>query len=196
MADTPPKLPVRERSDSDLLKELCLELRHVGVCDSGLPNGTRVMQHIREVCALHAELIKRKIDITTILTDLSKETSWKMGDLLEDCLAYPQKQPYVKDFDGIRRTLRCQLCRKAERPPDSKLFWFCESCLNLVVSALRQQMPCEGIVIFRCYTPAARCSHANADTALAAEWYQDQVYGVCEKCILEELLRRRTLPPI
>src|ERR1700722_2421113 len=136
MANTPPKRPVRERSDSDLLEELCLELRHVGVCDNGLPDGARVMQHIHEVCATYSELVKRKIDITPTLTLLSKETSWKMWDLLEDCLAYTQKQPYAKELDGIRRSLRCQLCHKAERPPDSKLFWFCESCLNLVVLAL------------------------------------------------------------
>jgi hypothetical protein len=115
-----------------------------------------------------------------------------MEDLLEDCLAYPKKQPYVKELDGIRRTLRCHLCRKAERPSDAKLFCFCESCMNHIALALKQRVACDGIVIFRSYTPNSRCSHANDETPLAAEWYSEQIFGVCEKCVLEEMERRRT----
>lgn len=196
MADTPPKPPIQKRSDLVLLDELCLELRHVGVCDNDLPDGDRVNQHIREVCVIHAELVRRKIDIVHRITLLSKETSWKMDELLGDCLAFPKRQPYVKELDGIRRTLRCQLCRKAERPPDAKLFWFCESCMVRVVRALRQKVTCEGIVVFRSYTPNSRCSHADADTPLATEWYSEQIYGVCEKCVSEEIERRRSLPSL
>jgi hypothetical protein len=197
MANTPPKPPIEERSEADLLDELCLELRHVGVSDHDLPDGKRVVQHIHEVSLIHGELMKRKTQITSRINVLSKETSWKMETLLEDCLAFPKRQPYVKELDGIRRTLRCQLCRKAERPPDAKLFWFCESCMCRVVSSLQQKVACDGIVIFRSYTPNSRCSHADADTPLAAEsYYSEQIFGVCEKCASKEIERRHTLPSL
>jgi hypothetical protein len=196
MANTPPKSPIQKRSDSDLLDEFCLELRHVGVCDNDLPDGNRVKQHIREACIIHTELVRRKIDIVHRIALLSKETSWKMDELLEDCLAFPKRQPYVKELDGIRRTLRCHLCRKAERPPNAKLFWFCELCMSRVATALHQKVTCDGIVVFRSYTPNSRCSHADADTPLAAEWYSEQIYGVCEKCVSEEIERRRSLPSL
>ena len=196
MANTPPKPPIQERTDLDLLDELCLELRHVGVCDNDLPNGNRVKQHIREVCVIHTELVRRKTDIDSRIDLLSKATSWEIDNLLGDCLAFPRRQPYVKELDGIRRTLRCRLCRKTERPPDAKLFWFCESCMKRVALALQQKAACDGIVVFRSYTPNSRCSHADADTPLAAEWYSEQIYGVCERCVSEEIERRRKLPSL
>jgi len=198
MANTPPKPPIGERSDETLVEELCLALRNVGVFDSGLylPNNSKVRMLVEEVCDIHAELVRRKINISPRISLLSKETSWKMDDLLADCLVYPKRQPYVKELDGIRRTLRCHLCRKAERPPDAKLFWFCESCMKNVVSSLQQKVACDGIVIFRSYTPNSRCSHADADTPLAAEWYSEQIFGVCEKCVSEEIDRRRALPSL
>ncbi len=196
MANTPPKPPIQERSDLDLLDDLCLELRHVGVCDYDRPNDDRFKQHINEVCLVRSELVRRQVEITPRIDLLSKETSWKMGDLLEDCLAYPKRRPYAKDLDGIRKALRCHMCRKAERTPDAKLFWFCESCMKRVVSVLQKRIPCQGIVIFRSYTPDSRCSHADNDTPLASEWYIEQFYGVCEKCVLDEIERRKTLPPV
>ena len=196
MANTSPKPPIQERSDENLVEELCLALRSVGVSDSGLylQNNSKVKIHIQEVRDIHAELARRKINIVPRINLLSQETSWKMDNLLQDCLAFPKRQPYVKELDGIRRTLRCHLCRKAERPSDAKIFWLCESCMKQVLSALQQRTACDGMVIFRSYTPSSRCSHADSDTPLASEWYSEQIFGVCEKCVLEEIERRRTLP--
>lgn len=196
MANSPPKAAIHDRSDSSLLEDLCRELRNVAVFDNTLPDGDRVKQHIEEVCAIHRELVERRIDIAPRITTLSKETSWRMQDLLGDCLAYPTKQPYVKEPDGVRRTLRCTRCRSAERPPDAKLFWFCESCMKLVASALHDKTERDGIVIFRSYTTGARCSHADAETTLASEWYSESIYGVCERCVYDEIARRRKLPPL
>lgn len=196
MANTPPKPPIHKRSDLDLLEDLSIELRHVGVCDYDSPSDNRFRQHVNEVCLIHSELVRRKVDATPRIDILSKETAWKMQDLLEDCLAHPKRRPYAKELDGIRKALRCHMCRNAERPPDAKLFWFCESCMKRVALALNQRIACEGIVIFRSYTPNSRCSHADADTPLAAEWYSEQIYGFCEKCVLEEMERRKELPSI
>lgn len=192
MANTPPRPPISKRSDEELLDDLCRELRHVAVNESDLPSGERVIPHIREVCAVHAELHARRIDVRPRLERLSEETRWQIPLLLADCLAYPKQSPYVREPDGLRRHLRCHLCTKTERPPDAKLFWFCEACMRRVLEAVRQRVPIPGIILFRTYNQECRCSHADADTVLAGEgqYYVDEVYGVCEQCIQDEIERR------
>jgi hypothetical protein len=193
MVNTPPRPPISDWSNDDLLEELCLALRNVGVMDNQLcaPNRSRVEGQIQRVLEIHGELIRRQFEIKPRIDLLSVETSWKMDDLLEDCLLFPGRQPYVKELDGIRRTLRCHLCAKAERPPDARLFWFCQSCMERVALALRQREPFAGVVIFRSYSPESRCTHADSDTPLAAEWHAEGLYGVCERCVLGELARRK-----
>lgn len=115
------QIPLKERPDEGLLEDLCIELRHVGVGDSGLPDNVRVVEHIHQVNAIHAELVRRDVDDRSRLELLSKETAWRIQELLEDCLAFPRKMPYVREQDGIRRTLRCRACGKGERPPDAKI---------------------------------------------------------------------------
>jgi hypothetical protein len=169
---------------------LCRALRYVGVSESELPEGERVVRHVREVCALHAEPSARRVDFGSRLGRLSDETHWTIPALLADCLAYPQQLPYVRDVDGIRRFLRCQLCSTAERIPDAKLFWFCEDCLRRTLYAVRQRTPIAGIILFRAYNADCRCAHADADTVLAIDHYSDVIYGVCERCIHDEIERR------
>jgi hypothetical protein len=188
------QIPLKERPDEGLLEDLCIELRHVGVGDSGLPDNVRVVEHIHQVNAIHAELARRDVDDRSRLELLSKETAWRIQELLEDCLAFPRKMPYVREQDGIRRTLRCRACGKGERPPDAKIFWFCDACMGRVVDAIRSRVPCAGIILIRTYTPACRCAHADGDTVLATDGNPDfPLYGVCEKCILDEIKRRKTL---
>src|SRR5688572_6686516 len=117
MANTPPRPPIHSRPDGELLEDLCRELRNVAVSESYLPEGERVVAHVREVCAVHAELSLRRVDFRSRLDRLSEETHWQIPALLVDCLGYPQQMPYVREPDGIRRYLRCQLCTRAERPP-------------------------------------------------------------------------------
>jgi hypothetical protein len=193
MANTPPRPPIRERQDGELLDDLCRELRHVAVNEGGLPHGERVVAHIHEVCAVHAELASRHLDFQRRLERLSEETRWQISPLLDDCLAYPKRLPFVREPDGIHRYLRCQLCSKAERPPDAKLFWFCEDCMRRVLGAVRQRTPIPGIILFRTYNAEQRCAHADADTVLACEGqeYIDHFSGVCELCIHDEIERRR-----
>jgi hypothetical protein len=190
MADSPPKPPIDKRTDEELLDDLCLELRHVACREGDLPHGERVLVHVREVRALQAEISKRRVDSRPRLEQLSEQTRWQIPTLLDDCLAYPQRIPYVREPDGIRRFLRCHLCAKAECPPDAKLFSFCETCMHRVLDAVKQCAPIPGVILFRTYNAECRCVHANVDTVLAGENY-DEVYGVCEKCIHEEIQRRQ-----
>jgi hypothetical protein len=191
MASSPQPVPVQNRGDEELLGDLCIELRNVAVRDYDLPGGQRLLPHIQQVVAVHAELVRRGVDCGPRLDVLSAETKWQMRPLLDDCLAFPTHLPFVRELDGIRRTLRCRLCSKAERPRDAKLFWFCDACMRQVAEALRQRAPLKGVITFRTYNAECRCSHADADTVLAADLYIDQLYGVCEKCISDELERRR-----
>lgn len=193
MANSPPRPPIDKRTDEELLDDLCLELRHVACNEGDLPLGERALSHVREVRALHAEISKRGVDFSPRLEQLSEQTRWQIPALLDDCLAYPQRIPYVRDTDGVRRFLRCHLCVRAERPPDAKLFWFCETCMQRVLNAVQQRTPIPGIVVFRTYNAECRCAHADADTVLAGEgqFYVDEVYGVCEKCIRDEIERRQ-----
>ena len=86
MANTPPRPPIHKRPNEELLEDLCRELRHVAVNESDLPSGERVVAHIREVCAVHAELDSRRIDVRAQLERLSEDTRWQIPPLLADCL--------------------------------------------------------------------------------------------------------------
>lgn len=191
MADSPPRLPIAKRPDEELLEDLCIELRHVACGDGDLPRGERVAAHVREVCDIHAELDRRRVNHRHRLERLSEETQWQIPILLQDCLAFPQRVPWVRESDGIRRWLRCHLCLKAERHPDAKHFWFCVGCLQRVLDAMRQRTPFRGVLLFRTYNAENRCAHADADTVLACDGsYSEEAFGICEKCIHDELERR------
>jgi hypothetical protein len=196
MANTPPSLPMRERSTESLLDALCVELRHVGVGDINLPSDKRIVGHIEQVCTIHKELLTRQVDSTSRLEELGKQTGWLMKALLDDCLAFPSKLPYVREHDGIRRTLRCGQCKRAERPPDAKLFWVCNDCLEASIESIRTRQPRPGLILFRTFNPECRCEHADSDTVLAADCYIEQLSGVCDMCVEIELKRRRANPPV
>src|SRR5882724_137319 len=78
MANSPPPIPVQKRRDEELLDDLGIELRHVGVGDHDLPSGHRILPHIREVVTIHAELVRRGVDWRPRLDVLSAETKWQM----------------------------------------------------------------------------------------------------------------------
>jgi len=190
MANSPQGVSLEKRPDEELLEDLCIELRHVGVNDWELPDGQRILPHIHGVVAIHGELVRRGVDWRPRLVVLSTETKWQMTGLLDDCLGFPNRLPFVRELNGFRRALRCQLCSKAERPVDAELFWFCEACMRRVAEAMNQQTPLKGIALFRTYNAECRCIHADADTVLAQTPYLGELHGVCEKFIHDELERR------
>jgi hypothetical protein len=90
MANTPPEPPIRDRDNKKLLEDLCIGLRNVGVWDSELPGGDTVRNYIEETKMIHAELKRRGVDVDTRVSQLSDESGWLMGELLEDCLDFPK----------------------------------------------------------------------------------------------------------
>ena len=190
MHDTPPPPPVRIRDTSVLLDDLCVALREVGVRDYELPKGQRVVQSVQDVRAIDAELKERGVDTSARLRELSSQTHWQMEALLADCRDYPRSIPFVKEGDGIRRRLRCTLCRIAERPQNAEQFWMCDACIRRVIDAIHRREPVDNIILFRTYNAAARCEHADEESVLAAEAWNDTIFGNCEECFGTELARR------
>lgn len=128
MKNTPAELPIEQRETEKLIEDLCLALRNVGVQDYGLPQDEHVLAEVLRVQRLHAELSRRGAEVTHRLERLSEETSWQMIQLLRDCLVYPDVIPYVRERDGIRRVLRCPVCRKREISAREGVVWLCDVC--------------------------------------------------------------------
>jgi hypothetical protein len=130
MTNTPAELPIEQRETQELVEDLCLALRDVGVMDYGLPEGEQVVSAVLRVQQLHGELSRRGADVTRRLERLSEETSWQMMPLLRDCLMYPAAIPYVRERDGIRRALRCPACHAHELSRrEGAGVWLCDACM-------------------------------------------------------------------
>ena len=194
MRNSPPPPPPHERDTPTLVEDLCVALRDVGVHDYELPRGERVLKAIINVKAIHGELRRRQVDLAARLQELSQQTRWQTEVLLADCLHFPEVMPHVREADGVRRTLRCGLCARAERPTDPGAFWFCDGCLRRMIHAIDTLEPLKGVVLFRTYNPDSRCEHADADTVLAFTGWDETIFGHCQQCLAAEL-ERRAQPP-
>jgi hypothetical protein len=128
MKNTPPELPIEQRETEELVEDLCIALRDVGISDYCLPEGGQVVSAVLRVQQLHSELSKRGADFTRRLERLSEETSWQMVPLMRDCLMFPEVIPYVRERDGIRRVLRCPACRQREISQRKGIVWLCDAC--------------------------------------------------------------------
>ena len=194
MRNTPAIPPLEERDDTTLIEDLCLALRDVGGLWCPEDDG-RAAARIEEVKKIYALLLERRVDVKDRIDRLSEETSWRMADLLSDCLGYPNVLPYVKDKDGIRRALRCSLCGQGEFP-DKLGIWMCDACLVAVRELLSSCSPMPGLVLFRTYNDSKRCNHADSDTVLFTfdDPYEFAIdNGRCDTCLTDEQERRKKL---
>ena len=128
MKNTPAELPFEQRDTEELVEDLCLALRDVGIRDYCLPKDEEAVSAVLRVQGLHGELSRRGADLTRRLERLAEETSWQMLPLLRDCLIYPDVIPYVRERDGIRRVLRCPACRQREISRREGVVWLCDAC--------------------------------------------------------------------
>jgi hypothetical protein len=194
MRNTPPKSPIEQRETAELIEDLCIALRDVG--GSWFPDyDEHVPKKIEEVQRLHAELMARNVDLSARISRLTEETSWRMEDLLRDCLSYPKAIPYVRDKDGVRRALRCPLCHRGEIP-DRFGVWMCNNCLLVAIESVRSRVPAKGLILFRTYNESKRCKHADSETVLMAfdDEYDFQMgTNYCMRCLVEEQERRKKL---
>lgn len=192
MRNSLPEPPIDERETTKLLEDLCLALRDVGVADYSLPDNEGSVAHITRVQQIHAELKKRAVDCGPRVAQLSDETEWQMELLLQDCLAYPEVIPYVRESDGVRRAFRCYICREREFP-DRKALALCDVCLEQSAESIRNRRPWGGLLLLRIYNESYWCKHANAETVMAAfDDYETLGYAWCVECVTEEQEQRES----
>ena len=183
---------MKQRSTDELVEDLCLALRDVGVWTWSLPNDENAVSKVKNVQEIYALLEQRKADVRPRIGHLSEETSWQMETLLQECLAFPEIVPYVRDLDGVRRSFRCSICQKREFPDREGIF-LCDVCLAQAKDSFESKLPMNGLLLLRLYNEAYWCKHADSETVLMA--FDD--YGTledtwCEKCLDEEQTRRAT----
>ena len=190
MQSTPPPLPFEQRPTDELIEDLCLALRDVGVRTYSLPNDERAISAVRCVQKIYELLELRKIDALARIERLSKETSWQMETLLQECLAFPKVVPYVKDTDGVRRALRCSICQKRECP-DREGIWLCDVCLLQAKDSIESRVAMKGLLLLRIYNEEHWCKHADSETVLVAfDDYDTLGNTYCKECLTEEQTRR------
>jgi hypothetical protein len=194
MRPTDPRPPLAEWEPTELLDELCVALRDVGVHDSWGPLSDRSKKAIERVRSADSELRSKGIDTEQRLASLSEETGWRMKDLFDECRAYPGVRPRLREKDGVRRVLRCHGCSENARPESDERYFLCDGCLKKVAHAIQEKRPMPALLLLRTYTPEARCPHADDDTVLAVyPWYgmdDDIRQGFCGQCLADEFQRR------
>jgi len=192
MRDTAPRQAIERRATDELLDDLCLALRDVGVRDYCLPDDESVTSFIKEVQLISSELKQRNTDFKNWIERLSDETGWQMEQLLQECLLYPEVIPYVRERDGVRRVFRCSICGKRERPNLDGIC-LCDECLSEAIESIRRRKPSKGLILFRTYNETKRCKHADSETVLMAfddEYDFQMENSYCEQCLIEEQRRR------
>jgi len=188
--NTPPRPPIPKRTANDLLEDLCLALRAVGV-EEVWPASREA---VAEALAIAAELDARGVSFADRLNRLSEETGWLMPKLLEECRRCPEDVSHVTEFDGVRRRFRCRYCKNAEHPEDDR-YAACDPCLEKLIHSFSSLVALEGTVLFRTYNPDWRCPHADSDTVvLGIDYYEDGMLrpGDCKRCLQEAKHRRHT----
>lgn len=201
MHATGSSLSLTRHTSDQILEQLCLALREVGVVTNFLqvqPPDPGIVRQIQRVRELDAALESRGIDPHDRLTKLTVETHWMMPELLRECLDPTVARPWVRDArDGLRIAMRCLACAKAEFPAESRTVRLCGACLAILEGALASRTPRSDLLLYRTYQPTARCQHADDDTVLGVfpwslEYGEGFTVGLCKTCIREEVMRRRS----
>jgi hypothetical protein len=191
MRNTPPEPTNAESNNELLIERLGVALRNVGVWEVSLARGdSRALPHVQQVQEIHAILKERGVDVGPNVARLTTETGWRMDALLDEALRFPEVIPAVRGPDGVRRRHRCQRCGRAEFP-DLDGTPLCNVCLGEAIAALEERRAFDGWVVFRTFSPALWCAHADSDTVLLTR--QDD-HGLCASkcadCLRSEVLAR------
>jgi hypothetical protein len=134
--DTPPKPPISERTDKEIVEALCIGLREVGGCNGILPDGDGVRGKIQAVQEIYKEIVKRDIDIRRRIKKLSKQTKWPMVRLLDETIRFPEAVPYLEE----NPKLVCRECVEKTYAKDA-LLGLCDGCLDKGIGLLESDSP-------------------------------------------------------
>jgi len=201
MRPTPQPPPLNQRESDELIEELCIALREVGLSTRFLPYtepDPDIVSEVSRVQELAAELSRRGIDVVPRLAQLTEETSWLMNVLYEECLRFPAIRPWVRAKDGLQIAMRCEACGEREYPNDDRKLRICDSCILVLEQAIATRTARENLLLYRTYNQEARCRHADGDTVLGvypwrAEWSEGFPVGHCRECLDEEINRRKSV---
>lgn len=199
MRSTPPLPPIAARTTEDIVEDLCIALRNLALSTRHLPYSGPLPDIETEsaaVKAICAELAKRRVDPSSRLVTLTIETGWQMEALHSEALENPNCRPWVRDArDGVRLALRCEVCEAREFPVTAQSIRLCDQCLDVFRLSLMSPTDTPRMLLYRSFTPDARCEHATNDTVLGIypwtrEWSEYFEVGVCLQCLEAERSRR------
>ena len=170
MRPTDPPPPRSEWPTDELLEELCIALRDVGLSTKFLPYtepDPDIDEEVERVRTIDVELRARRVDPMPRLEVLSEETGWSMPELFDEVREYPVVRPWVRNKNnGLRIATSCEACRAREFPADSRKIRLCDYCLGVLNTSLVTTRAKDHMLLYRMYARDARCAHANDDTVL------------------------------
>lgn len=134
--NTPPKPPISERNDKEVVEALCIALRDVGVSNGVLPDGEGIREKIKTVQQIHKEIVKRDINIRRRIKKLARETKWPMVRLLDETIRFPETIPYLEE----KPKLVCRECAKNTYARNA-LLGLCDECLEKGIEFLESDSP-------------------------------------------------------
>jgi hypothetical protein len=198
---TRPRRPTEQPPAEELLNDLLIALRDVIDSEKMLikfetsekkrsAKFEKICTLIQRVCTLYHTLEKRSVDLAKPLHELSSHTGLDMQQFLLDCLEFPKITPYARDRNGLRRTLLCH-CGKREAI-DHEGLGLCNECLDSAFDCVQEKKKNTDFVVYRSYSPAVRCRHADFNTILVTPYKEGQWLAAwCELCLLQEKRRIR-----
>jgi len=174
--NTPPKPPISDRADEEVVEALCIALREVGVFNGILPDGEDVREKIKTAQDIYKEIEKRRINVRRRIKKLSKETKWPMERLLNETIHFPETIPYLSK----NPKLRCRGCCDNSYARNAPL-GLCDECLD------------KGIELIESYSPDIRVLTCCICGKTEREYYvydgeADRCY--CLECLKSEKQRR------
>lgn len=168
--NTPPKPPISERTDKEVVEALCIAIRDVGVSNGVLPDGEGIREKIKTAQDIHKEIVKRDINIRRRIKKLSRETKWPMVRLLDETIQFPETIPYLEK----KPKLVCRECVENTYARNAPL-GLCDGCLE------------KGIELIESDSPDIRVLTCSICSKKEREYY---VYdGEAERCYCLECLK-------
>ena len=160
--------------DFELIEALCIALRSVGVFNDQLPDGKDVRDAITRTKALDIEARRRGLAYSRRLETLSGECRWNMVQLLADCSAFPEVNPYLESTPppncgecGVRIAFTASLS-------------LCPTCVVSGIAAIAQGKPSH-------LSQCSVCARPGPGFLVYADGTAWMHY--CESCLIEA--RRR-----
>jgi hypothetical protein len=133
---SPPKPPISERTDKEVVEALCIALRDVGVFNGRLPDGEDVREKIKTAQDIYKEIVKRDINIRRRIKKLARETKWPMVRLLEETIKFPETIPYLEE----KPKLVCRECMENTYARNAVL-GLCDDCLEKGIELIEKDSP-------------------------------------------------------